>query len=84
MFQPIQIETQSEQQSLAHLRAQGSTSGACREFPFDRREQALDQGAAAGKSVAGMPAASRRGLRAGARFSYRARRELHALRSECV
>src|ERR1700730_947915 len=46
MFQPIQIETQSEQQSLAHLCAQGSTRCASREFSFDRREQALDQGAA--------------------------------------
>ena len=47
MFQPIQIETQSEQQGLAHLSGQGSTWGAGREFSFDRREQALDQGAAA-------------------------------------
>jgi hypothetical protein len=46
MFQPIQIETQSEQQGLAHLRAQRSTRCASREFSFDRREQALDQGAA--------------------------------------
>ena len=46
MFQPIQIETQSEQQGLAHLRVQGSTWCASREFSFDRGEQALDQGAA--------------------------------------
>jgi len=47
MFQPIQIETQSEQQCLPHLHGQGSTWGACREFSFHRREQALDQGASA-------------------------------------
>jgi RHS repeat-associated protein len=46
MFQPIQIETQSEQQSLTHLHGQRATWGACREFSFDRREQPLDQGAA--------------------------------------
>jgi len=45
MFQPIQIEAQSEQQGLAHLCAQGSARCASREFSFDRREQALDQGA---------------------------------------
>jgi hypothetical protein len=32
MFQPIQIETQSEQQGLAHLRVQGSTWCACESF----------------------------------------------------
>ena len=47
MFQPIQIETQSEQQGLPHLHGQGSTRCASREFSFDRREQGLDQGAAA-------------------------------------
>ena len=47
MFQPIQIETQSEQQGLTHLRAQRSTRCAGREFSFHRGEQALDQGAAA-------------------------------------
>ena len=46
MFQPIQIETQSEQQGLTHLHGQGATWGASREFSFDRREQALDQGPA--------------------------------------
>src|SRR6266446_4705358 len=50
MFQPIQIETQSEQQGLAHLRGQGSTRCASREFSFDRREQGLDQGAATVKA----------------------------------
>src|SRR5436309_229713 len=49
MFQPIQIETQSEQQGLTHLHTQRATWGASREFSFDRREQALDQGAAAVK-----------------------------------
>src|SRR5438445_246107 len=49
MFQPIQIETQSEQQGLTHLHRQRATWGASREFSFDRREQALDQGAAAVK-----------------------------------
>jgi hypothetical protein len=47
MFQPIQIETQSEQQGLTHLHGQRATWGTSREFSFDRREQALDQGAAA-------------------------------------
>jgi hypothetical protein len=46
MFQPLQIETQSEQQGLAHLRVQGSTWCASRESSFDRGEQTLDQGAA--------------------------------------
>ena len=32
MFQPIQIETQSEQQGLTHLHGQGSTWGTGREF----------------------------------------------------
>ena len=41
MFQPIQIETQSEQQCLPHLHGQGSTWGACREFPFDGRDPRL-------------------------------------------
>src|SRR6267154_4927990 len=49
MFQPIQIETQYEQQGLTHLHRQRATWGASREFSFDRREQALDQGAAAVK-----------------------------------
>src|SRR6266403_356292 len=49
MFQPIQIETQSEQQGLTHLHTQRATWGASREFSLDRREQALDQGAAAVK-----------------------------------
>src|SRR6266478_1610564 len=47
MFQPIQIEAQAEQQGLAHLCAQGSTRCASREFSFDGREQALDQGSTA-------------------------------------
>ena len=47
MFQPIQIETESEQQGLTHLHGQGSTWGTGREFSFDRREQTLDQRTAA-------------------------------------
>jgi hypothetical protein len=46
MFQPIQIETQSELQGLTHLGAQRLTRCTGREFSFHRREQALDQGAA--------------------------------------
>ncbi len=46
MFQAIQVEAESEQQGLTHLRAQRLTRGPSREFSFDRREQALDQGAA--------------------------------------
>jgi hypothetical protein len=46
MFQPVQIETQSEQQGLTHLYGQRRTRCACREFPFYGREQAFDQGAA--------------------------------------
>jgi hypothetical protein len=46
MFQPIQIETQSEQQGLSHLRVQGSTWRASREVSFNGGEQALNQGAA--------------------------------------
>ena len=34
MFQPIQIETQSEQESLAHLRAQRSTGARAESFLF--------------------------------------------------
>lgn len=51
MFQPIQIETQSEQQGLTHLRTQGAARGPCRELSFHRREQAFDQGAAAVKPL---------------------------------
>ena len=47
MFQPVQIETQSEQESLAHLRAQRSTRCTGRKFSFHRREQTLDQGTTA-------------------------------------
>ena len=38
MFQPIHIETQSEEQGLTHLHGQRATRGASREFSFDRRE----------------------------------------------
>ena len=43
MFQAIQIETQSEQQGLTDLRAQGTARCASRELPFHGREQAFDQ-----------------------------------------
>ena len=46
MFQPIRIETQSEQQGLPHLHGQRSTRCASREVAFYRTEQAFDQGAA--------------------------------------
>src|ERR1700739_4575894 len=47
MFQPVQVETQSEQESLAYLRAQRSTRCTGRKLSFHRREQTLDQGATA-------------------------------------
>jgi hypothetical protein len=47
MFQAIQIETQSKQQGLAGLHAERTTWCTSREFSFDRREQALDQGTTA-------------------------------------
>ena len=43
MFQAIQIETQSKQQSLTLLRAQRAARCTGRELAFDRTEQALDQ-----------------------------------------
>ena len=46
MPQPIQIETQAEQQGLPHLHRQTAARGAGRELAFDRREDALDQRAA--------------------------------------
>ena len=46
MFQPIQIETQSEQQGLTFLRAQRATGRTSRELALHRTEQALDQGSA--------------------------------------
>src|SRR5271167_4913665 len=51
MPQTIQIETQSEQQSLTLLRAQRASRRTSREFAFDRTEQALDQGSAAVESL---------------------------------
>src|SRR6202165_589107 len=47
MPQAVQIETQSEQQSLTLLRVQRTAWRTSREFAFDRTEQALDQGSAA-------------------------------------
>jgi hypothetical protein len=44
MPQAIQIETQSEQQSLTLLRSQRAAWGTGRELALDRTEQALDQG----------------------------------------
>jgi len=46
MPQAMQIETQSEQQSLTFVRAQRATGRAGRELAFHRTEQALDQGSA--------------------------------------
>src|SRR3984893_11676863 len=46
MPQAIEIETQSEQQSLTLLRAQRAARSAGRELAFHRTEQALDQGSA--------------------------------------
>src|SRR5579862_7777885 len=43
MPQAIEIETQSEQQSLTHLDMQRSAGCTSREFAFHRTEQALDQ-----------------------------------------
>jgi len=45
MPQAVQIETQAEQQGLAHLHRQAPTRGTRRELAFDRREDTLDQGA---------------------------------------
>ena len=75
MFQAVQIETQSEQQGLTHLRAQRTTRCTCRELALHRREQALDQGTAAVEPLWEMHAASRRALHARAKFSFRAWRE---------
>lgn len=46
MFQPVEIEAQSEQEGWTHLHAQRTTRCACREFPFHGREQTFDLGAA--------------------------------------
>ena len=43
MPQAVQIETQAEQQGLAHLHGQAAAWGSPRELAFDRREYALDQ-----------------------------------------
>src|SRR4029077_9647968 len=43
MPQTIQIETQPEQQGLAHLRAQRAAGRASRELALHRTEQTLDQ-----------------------------------------
>jgi hypothetical protein len=45
MLQAVQIETQSEQQSLAHLHSQRAARCTSRELALDRRKQALDQSA---------------------------------------
>jgi hypothetical protein len=47
MPQAVQIETQAEQQGLAHLHGQTAARGAGRQLAFDRREDAFDQRAAA-------------------------------------
>src|SRR5579883_3179178 len=49
MLQAIQIETQSEQQGLTHLRAQRATGRTSRELALHRTEQTLD--AAAGAKI---------------------------------
>lgn len=46
MLQAVQIETQAEQQGLAHLGAQRTTGCASRELALHRTEQAFDQGSA--------------------------------------
>ena len=46
MPQAVEIETQSEQQSLTLLRAQRAARRTGRELAFHRTEQALDQSAA--------------------------------------
>jgi len=46
MFQPIHIETQSEQQGLAHLHVQCAAWCTGRELALHRREEALEQSAA--------------------------------------
>ncbi len=43
MPQAVQIETQTEQQGLAHLHGQTATQGPRRELTFDRGGDALDQ-----------------------------------------
>jgi hypothetical protein len=47
MPQAVQIETEAEQQSLAHLHTQAAAWASRRELAFDRREDALDQSTAA-------------------------------------
>jgi hypothetical protein len=47
MPQPMQIETQTEQQGLTHLGAQRTTGRASRELALHRTEQTLDQSTAA-------------------------------------
>jgi hypothetical protein len=51
MPQAIEIETQTEQHGLAHLRGQRAARSSSRELAFDRRKQALDQGLAPIKSL---------------------------------
>jgi hypothetical protein len=46
MPQAVQVETQSEQQGLAHLHAERVTGRASRELALHRREHRFDQGAA--------------------------------------
>ena len=46
MLQAVQVETQSEQQGLAHLHPERATGRASRELALHRREHRFDQGAA--------------------------------------
>jgi len=51
MSQAVQIETQAELQSLAHLHRQAAAWSASRELAFGRREHALNQSAATVEAV---------------------------------
>jgi hypothetical protein len=51
----VQIETQAEQQGLAHLHGQTAARGTGRQLAFDRREDAFDQRAAAVEPVRKRP-----------------------------
>src|SRR6516164_2239091 len=55
MPQAVQIETQAEQQGLAHLHGQAAARSAGRELAFDRGEDTLDQRAAAVESARKRP-----------------------------
>ena len=43
MLQAVQVETQAEQQGLAHLHGQAAAWSTCRGLAFNRREDTLDQ-----------------------------------------